>query len=58
MVEENPLVKMFSRALSIMAELSTAMTRAAPALAQNMLRIPVPQPTSNTVLPAKMDLLL
>eukprot|EP00001_Collodictyon_triciliatum_P153098 26781_6 len=39
-----------------MEEKSTPYTCLAPALAANMLRIPVPQPTSRTTLPWKMCL--
>lgn len=45
---ENPLSAMIWRAVSRMSEASTAKTRAAPAWQANMLKMPVPQPTSST----------
>ena len=49
MMASNRLARTFARALWIMCELSTAYTLRAPARAANILRIPVPQPTSSTV---------
>ena len=48
-----PLAATMMRACSMMELMSTPMTRRAPALAANMDRMPVPQPTSSTTLSLK-----
>jgi hypothetical protein len=48
-----PLSFTICRACSAIDEHSMPITRLAPALAANIQRIPVPQPTSRTVLPWK-----
>jgi len=49
----NPLSLTIWRACSAIEEHSMPTTRAAPAFAANRQRIPVPHPTSSTVLPLK-----
>lgn len=55
MVSEKWFSATSCRAISAVLLASTANTLVAPAWAQNMDSIPVPAPTSNTVLPSNTD---